>query len=42
MSNGNNDDDDDNDDQLCYLEDALRKLVVKNLSFQKGHLVELL
>ena len=40
MSNGNNDDD--NDDQLRYLEDALRKLVVKNLSFQKGHLVELL
>ena len=41
MSNGNNDDDD-NDNQLRYFEDALRKLVVKNLSFQKGHLVELL
>ena len=41
MSNGNNEDDV-IDDQLRYLEDALRKLVVKNLSFQKGHLVELL
>ena len=39
MSDGNGDDDDDNDnddnDQLRYLQDALRKLAVKNTSLVK-------